>query len=132
MPSRSGPSWLKRIVATLALATLVYAVILVVDLRQSTITRDANFAVLEAANPYRQEVAEAIKSGRQLPAPAAKLAPNMRALYANSDGAVILELSRDFMPGARYVFLPTRTPAGIEWRCTAERIDSQYLPATCR
>lgn len=133
MTSRSGTSWLVRIVGGIALGLLVYAVIWVVQMQQDTVTRDKNFAVLESANAYKSEVAEALKANRQLPPPATKLAPNMRALYANSDGAVIVELSKDFMPGARYIFLPSRTQAGaIEWRCTAERVDAIYLPAACK
>lgn len=119
-------------IATMALAVLVYAAIFLAETRRDLELRDGNNALLEAVLPYREEVAQALQEKRQLPA-AAKVPANVRALYANSDGAVIVELAKEFMPGARYIFIPTRMPDGaVQWRCTSERIDGKYLPAACR
>lgn len=91
---------------------------------------DEAYALLDATQPYKAEVGKALRSGAPMPVPTA-LPRQARAMSAQPDGTIVIEVSDDLAPGARLTLRPETFYKGeYLWMCRAEGL--RYVPAACR
>ena len=91
---------------------------------------DEAIALLTATYAYKAEVEKALRSGAPMPTPTA-VPRQARAMSAQPDGTIVIEVSDELAPGARLTLRPETVPkGGYLWTCRTEGL--RYVPAACR
>lgn len=124
--------WFNRALGLAAYAALLGIVWLVVDVRHEHEMRARCAAMIDAALPYRERVVAALREGRAIPPSPGPPGPHTRALYAKPGGTVVIEAADTLFPGGRVLFTPTGIPSNIQWRCSTENIERNFLVSPCR
>jgi len=125
--------WGSRIGAVVAMALVVFAVDSVFEIYRATIVRDKTLEMFDGLGVVKVEVAEALNEHRAVPTTSAKLPRHAKKLSASPDGTIVLETADELFENGRYVLKPERGANGVQsWSCSAEQIETKYLPATCR
>lgn len=125
--------WGSRIGAVVGMALIVLAVDTLYEMYQAVILRDKTDEMLQGFSVFKMEVAQALNEHRAVPATSTKLPLHAKKLTASPDGTIVLETADDLFENGRYVFKPALGASGVvSWSCSTERIETKYLPATCR
>ena len=91
---------------------------------------DEAIALMVATYRYKAEVEKALRSGAPMPVPTA-LPRQARAMSAQPDGTIVIEVSDDLAPGARFTLGPQAAGNGkYLWACRPEGI--RFVPVECR
>lgn len=123
-------SAMNRILLILGFALFAYGVHTLWETLDGRRRHDEAIALMIATYPYKAEVEKALRSGAPMPAPAV-LPRQARAMSAQPDGAIVIEVSDDLAPGARFTLRPQPVANGqYLWTCRPERI--RFVPVECR
>jgi uncharacterized RDD family membrane protein YckC len=124
--------WFNRVLGFLGLVAVVTFAWFNVSTYKSMGKRTEITAAILAVQPFQKEVERAMVEGKPIPSPPSIPDRRIRALAVQPNGKVVIDLAEDVNPGGRISFTPTRTPKGIEWKCTSENIRGVHLGAICR
>ena len=123
---------MKRIGLVLGFFLLAYFVRGFLQFRDDHVGRESVYELLDATQPYKAEVAKALRSAAAMPVPL-KLPAHARAMSARPDGTIVVEVSDELAPGGRITFIPERLPKGeYLWTCRTAGLRDMLVPASCR
>ena len=85
-----------------------------------------------ATEPFKTEVVKALQARAPMPA-AASLPRYARAMSAQPDGTIVIDVADELFPGGRLMLRPASNAKGeVMWTCSSEKIQQGLLPAYCR
>ena len=124
--------WFNRLGLALVVGFVSLVLYMFVQVYQDRRMREHTMALVANVRPYQEEVARALDSQSPMPV-ANKLPRHARAMAARPDGAIVVEVADELLPGARFVFRPVKNAKGeVMWTCRAENARPTHLPAWCR
>jgi uncharacterized RDD family membrane protein YckC/Tfp pilus assembly major pilin PilA len=132
MPLTTGVILISVVWLVVPLIGIVAAVF--IPVYQDRIVRAKVTDAIVKAEPFKQEVVEALASRRPIPAGKRRIdSQYVDSVAIEPSGQITITLSKERARGGQVFFAPLATKGGIvEWRCWSEGVSQAVLTAACR